>query len=320
MKTQGLMQKGNLLDITGENNKENNKKGKQQEQARKQDLRKGEMNMETTMRRKHKVFDRPLLGMFVAMIVTLFMVQIGAGFALTGLKLAAGEHFTMLHKSLAMIIAAAVFMSLYKFWFRGEMNDYFTFQGTRKGLLMAAFITVFLVENLWSFVKPGAAIGNPMVALIMGMAPGIAEEVIFRLIPISIAMRGKDREKMIKISIIVTSLLFGLAHAINFSDGAALSSTAIQVVYTFGLGILFSAIYLRTGNIWVTMILHTILDTTAFLAPSLQASGGLMTASTSTLDLVIITVQTIVMIGWALYLVRKEKRQEIMDRWEAIWG
>lgn len=48
----------------------------------------------------------------------------------------------------------------------------------------------------------------------------------------------------------------GLVHFLNLLKGAALSDTIWQCISAVGIGVIFGAIYLRTGNIVLCMILH----------------------------------------------------------------
>lgn len=62
-----------------------------------------------------------------------------------------------------------------------------------------------------------------------------------------------------------TSILFGLVHFLNILKGAALSDTLWQCISAVGIGVMFGAIYFRTGNIVLCMILHTLHDMLALM-------------------------------------------------------
>lgn len=86
---------------------------------------------------------------------------------------------------------------------------------------------------------------------------GYFEEIIFRgiLLTLLVQLFAKKNHGIVK-AILLSSLLFGLSHVINLFSGASLSSTVLQVGYSFLLGCLWAVMYLKTNNLWVTMFLH----------------------------------------------------------------
>ncbi len=77
----------------------------------------------------------------------------------------------------------------------------------------------------------------------------IVEELVFRKLLIDrLARYGQW------VAVLVSGLLFGLYHG-NFQ----------QFFYAFGVGMAFGFIYVKTGKIWYTMLLHGIVNTIPFL-------------------------------------------------------
>ncbi|MDL2236926.1 CPBP family intramembrane metalloprotease, partial [Christensenellaceae bacterium OttesenSCG-928-K19] len=91
------------------------------------------------------------------------------------------------------------------------------------------------------------------------LAP-IAEEFIFRKLLIDrLARYGQW------VAVFTSALLFGLFHG-NFS----------QFFYAFGAGLVFGYVYIKTGKVWYTMLLHGIINTIPFLLmPLIEGVGGL---------------------------------------------
>ena len=56
-------------------------------------------------------------------------------------------------------------------------------------------------------------------------------------------------------------------NSLNILSGVDVVSAIIQSVTNVGIGLLFAAIYLRSGSIWALIFIHTLIDT-AGLAPS----------------------------------------------------
>ena len=110
-----------------------------------------------------------------------------------------------------------------------------------------------LVGNFPSFVVPLGDSGLgwnsiPLWIVAIVVAP-IFEELIFRKLVLDrVAKFGENP------AILCSALIFGLAHR-----------NAAQFFLAFLLGLLFARIYLRTGRIVYTMLLHFLINTTATL-------------------------------------------------------
>lgn len=132
-----------------------------------------------------------------------------------------------------------------------------------------------------------AVVNFPFTALIFGKATitypsyiwlfvlnclfiGIVEETLFRgIIQPIVADRFKgDKYSSIK-TVALTSIIFSLFHLLNLLSGASVGATAMQLGYTFLVGAMFSAIYLKTGNLWYPIILHALFDIGGLLVPTL---------------------------------------------------
>ncbi len=80
----------------------------------------------------------------------------------------------------------------------------------------------------------------------------LLEEIIFR----DLALKGREGKKEKVAWLFLSSFLFSLAH---FASGFSLSSL-IQVVYTFGLGLICGLLYLEGGGFWPSFFLHLLFN------------------------------------------------------------
>ncbi|PRY67264.1 hypothetical protein B0I08_107160 [Glaciihabitans tibetensis] len=77
------------------------------------------------------------------------------------------------------------------------------------------------------------------------------EETLFRSLFVGILRsRGAGR------AMIASSLAFSLAHSVNALSGQDVDTTIRQLVFAFVFGLSASAIFLSTGTIWITVVLH----------------------------------------------------------------
>jgi membrane protease YdiL (CAAX protease family) len=91
---------------------------------------------------------------------------------------------------------------------------------------------------------------------------GIREEFMFRYLflwPL-LSIKAKSNQKKIVWATLISSGIFGLFHAEHLFSGQALLQTCLQIFAAFGVGMLFSVITLYTGTIWITIILHLMID------------------------------------------------------------
>ncbi len=204
-------------------------------------------------------------------------------------------------------------LALLLFWFafRKDLHDFFNVRQFNKIILLGwsslaidAFTFVVGISNHKSY-------GNVGAALLLGLQPGICEEIMYRIIPIAFVMKSRKRDRLTIPVIIFTSLLFGLRHGVNAFYGADLVTTLFQVLYATGTGFLFAAIYVRTGDIWITMVLHSITDFIYFLGAEAQSGGGVLTQGTNFSDAVIMLIYAALYFVNAFLVFRKNKKTEI---------
>jgi hypothetical protein len=108
---------------------------------------------------------------------------------------------------------------------------------------------------------------------------GIREECIYRAtIQNIVAKKYANSVKGIWITAIVGSFIFGIMHPVNFftteTDPYAI---VVQIFSAMFIGLVFSAIYLRSGNVWAVIIIHTLIDAAglvpfSFLGVTLDAN------------------------------------------------
>lgn len=108
-----------------------------------------------------------------------------------------------------------------------------------------------------------------VVAVFAGtLLVGIGEETTYR----GLVLNGLGARVSVTWAIVLSSILFGLLHAANVivSTGTA---TAVQVVLTTCVGLLFGYVYVASGgNLWLVIVLHWLYD--AFLvAPGFTSYG-----------------------------------------------
>lgn len=141
------------------------------------------------------------------------------------------------------------------FLFRSRIAWSRSFSGFRYAapvLLVVAWNVAYHLLNGSPLVTPAGMVG----AVVLGFAPAIFEEAIFRGAVIG-AMR--DGGKSLWFSLFGSAALFAVVHLTN-AVGMDLPSALIQLLYSFAVGLLLGAIYLKSQDIVTVIASHAAID------------------------------------------------------------
>lgn len=266
-------------------------------------------------KKRHRIFDHKVLSsilpfviFFVASNVAVIpLVVMGMGTDAPTLNFA-----TSVLSIIISLVMAVIFLAI----FRDEFDGFFGW--TTAGLALVAptvsLVLINLLDTDFSHINP------LFYALILSLSPGLSEELLFRAIPSGNWMRVSGEERDILPTVIVSSLIFGLFHGLNALVGAALSSTLFQIFYAFCLGFAFDAVYLRTGSILPTVIVHTLIDLSYMLFADPNAGALITEELTIDFGFWFTVALSIGFVVWGLYLIRAEKRPEIVKLWDRKWS
>ena len=127
------------------------------------------------------------------------------------------------------------------------------------GLLIALPALLFAVWNIANhFLSNGEYAPLSLEILILGLAPAIFEEVIFRGIFIH-NLKANGKSDMT--ALIISALVFGAIHLTN-AVGGDIPQTLVQTGYAIVVGLVFGAIYIRSEDLITVIIMHAAIDIT----------------------------------------------------------
>lgn len=216
------------------------------------------------------------------------------------------------------LLAYIIVFLIYKLTLGKKLKPlFFSAEGTGKGLLLGWSVLIINAVTLLYDIISRKTFGSVGTALLYGITPGLTEEILCRIIPLSLVMRSPERKKLMLPSVAFTSIIFGLSHLVNIFSGADSVSTLFQVFYATGTGFLFGAIYIRTGNPWITVILHSLTDVIFYLGADAQSSGGVLSQNTGFSEAVFLLVYAVLYFVNAYFVFRKENSPGL---WSRIWG
>ncbi len=90
---------------------------------------------------------------------------------------------------------------------------------------------------------------------------GIFEELAFRgVLFTAILEKRRSTRRSIFLTTLISSLLFGLVHLANLIEGAGIGGTLLQVGYSTLIGGMCAIVFLKSGNLLLPILLHTLFD------------------------------------------------------------
>jgi uncharacterized protein len=132
---------------------------------------------------------------------------------------------------------------------------------------------------------------------------GFSEETLFR----GIILNALKRYGTI-ISVLFSSFLFSLIHITNLMSGFSLNFILMQLYVAFSLGVLFAALRIRTGTIWLVILLHTIIDFLGLVTYdhlNWTGTGGVPHITGQMVSIIVIVYSVFILVG--LFLLRPQK-------------
>lgn len=217
----------------------------------------------------------------------------------------------------ALLIAIPVAI-VFLFGFRGAFQRKNFFRGVFCGLPYIVWYSVTMALLLAKTLGNSEATLQPwdliLYSLFSILGVGIREECIYRAtVQNIVAKKYANSVKGIWITAIVGAFIFGIMHAGNFfTTTTTPSSIVVQIISAMFFGLVFGAIYLRSGNLWALILIHTLIDAAglvpfSFLGVTLDENLNQMVWDWT--KLIIWAVE----IGIAAFLLRPSKCKQICE-------
>ncbi|MBR4200765.1 MAG: CPBP family intramembrane metalloprotease [Oscillospiraceae bacterium] len=220
---------------------------------------------------------------------------------------------------LGVVPMALLVLLVYRLWFRPEFRG-ILFSGFFKTLRFAAAMPVFwLVLCLPDLLNGNYPQTFNLQVLSLGLTAGFSEEVVFRGLPLSYLKRQLRSEKQVPLIVFVTGGIFGLVHVSNILFGASVSASLVQGVATSCIGIFLGAVFIRGGNVFVPILLHSLHDMFVLSFQAADEVSVTIEREAETADI----FSVLICLGLAifgLFLIRKSKRSEICRLWAGKWS
>lgn len=270
---------------------------------------------------KEKLMNLPkaVLVIISFILVAAFLLIMNLGGMLAAGVPAFQSGYTM--QCIAEIIAAVYTLAmLFLFGYGRTLRE--RGEGFVKGFYVGGFMTGYclfaatamLYVQCMSEQSQVQPIGMILIYVLTMFLVGLNEEVIVRGVVLNLLLdRFSDTKKGVLGAVLISSLIFGCAHIPNVLAGVPLSSALIQSLQATLLGVLFAAIYLRSGNLWICIIAHAGTDFAGLLASGVFGNGE-MTDMIGNLSWINLVVTVPLFLVPCVVLLRKNKLEEIVRK------
>lgn len=203
-------------------------------------------------------------------------------------------------------------------------------QGFRAGLAIGGyslgFILFFFAQSLVGYSSEGDPVNFAVASvfyIVAMLMVGMTEEIEARALigETFLEHYGTTREGAIRAAL-ASGVIFGVMHLTNAFSGD-LSGTLVQVALCVTGGVLYGAVYFRSGNIWAIALIHGLNDVAAGTGDwlfnggvSSVAAGGDTGFSLASLIFPVVmgTLDLVV----AFYLLRPEKADQVAESWPEL--
>lgn len=194
-------------------------------------------------------------------------------------------------------------------------------EGYLRGFYIAGFMFVMCVMvtvaqlYMQFMTKDGTlqSFPNIIMFLLTMFLVGFAEEGVFRGVILNLCLNRFAKSRGgIMAAIILNGLLFGSMHLTNIFSGVSVKSAVVQAITAIILGVLLAAIYVRSGNLWVVIILHAWIDFASLMGGGIFGKGDLIDGinQLSYMNLISVMVYLIP----CIVLLRKSKVMQLIMR------
>ncbi|WP_420600852.1 CPBP family intramembrane glutamic endopeptidase [Flagellimonas sp.] len=158
------------------------------------------------------------------------------------------------------IIGSIIFVLFYK---KFSLKDYYLTTKQDKGFLKTGILVVVVVlifQSALGFFTGSSKPWDLETILYQLTMPGIEEEIAYRGIMLGLLVQvlKPQRWSFIHPAIVVTALLFGMAHGLVLNESFRLSFRMFPFFNTMLLGLVWGWITMKSGSIILALISHNL--------------------------------------------------------------
>lgn len=266
-----------------------------------------------------KLFVKPLKNFWLRFCWVIFFFQIAISPAVYyGIGANHGERWLTLLLTTGCLGAVAYLITITSVFAAWHLQTPLTLTRQHLRISWAVVLTycllvvLFLYSNLASCQRLGWQNDrHQWQQLLLSLESGIGEETLCRfaiLTLLLVLLRNVKWRLQLLLGIGGSSLIFGLFHFLNLTE-QSLSLTVYQFCFTTVSGIFFALLFLYTGQLWLVMLIHFVMDFAAFLS-----SGATFGGTVSWADYQSVLVLAILMVALTTWMMFGKRAQVMKQR------
>lgn len=272
-------------------------------------------------KRQHKLYDKsPIVSMIIFGIIGALTTQI-LSLVINSLLGMISPTIFIAEGPVGVIAASVITLLIIRLWFKGEYKgSVIPCEFNKQTAVIIAAYILTMVFSLSSLIINHISLQITYLSLCTAIFAGVLEETLFRGVLISVLMR-RYKDGNILVPLFISSAVFGLVHIANIFSGAGVAVTILQLIVSLGVGLALGAIYLLTGNILITMLIHAAHDVIALSIPGNTTESGVMTANSISLTDCLGVLPQVILGAIAVFIMTRPKTKEIVHRiWNKKWN
>ena len=189
-------------------------------------------------------------------------------------------------------------------------------------IIYTSFSSIVYLVAMVSEGTPMKSVPEILFFALFVFLVGFSEELLCRGIMTETMLRKYGNTKNgIWLSIITSSVSFGLLHLTNILMGQSVLDTGVQVITATCVGIFFNAIYVRHRNVYAIALIHGMIDFVAMWEQGFFQGSSILkvyeesTTATSVAEAIgIVIMNGILFLIPAFVILRKKKMNEVIEK------
>ena len=219
------------------------------------------------------------------------------------------------------VIGAILFLVIMKLWYAPKYKGILKPAVSWRQVLLACMplIIYSLFVLVFTLIQFDFYFNGSILFLLMALAAGFSEEIMFRASIIPISMGFFKTEKRAWLVPVFSGAFFGIIHLANIFSGATILNTIIQSTVNFFTGFYYGSLLVVTGSIVPGIVLHALYDYICFTTDR-SLAGGVMVSELATFDIILNLILAVGLAAGIAFILKRCGTEKILKIWKDKWS
>ncbi len=260
------------------------------------------------------VIKHPISNILIVIMMTIGLIAIPTDWLIKLL----GESKTV--EFLVNIVFRLIIISIMVYLvFLYGYNNVFKFKTSVKAFLISLPAFLVAINNfpilpvISGQVKINATLTEIILFFLYCLSVGAFEEISFRALVFLMCYENLKEKKLgVFWSVALSSSLFGIVHLVNLLAGSGIVPVLMQIGYSFLIGSMCAIVMIKTGDIFIPILLHGIFNFGGLIVENL-GYGNIWTTPAIILTAIVGVIVAVYMII-VLLKVNNKEADKILDK------